>query len=555
MMNYIIEYNNQIRDSTIVAPDKIKVTYQYLADKITGKIQDGYTYDNDRALRAINFMQTFCHLSKGKTGGKTIKLVLAQKALVSAIFGFVDAEGYRQYKEVVYLVGRKNGKSALASCIALYMLIADGESTPEIYSCATKRDQAKIIWEETARMIKKSPAIRKYCKLRVGDIYCTINDGSFKPLASDSNSLDGLNVSCALLDELHAWKDSNMYDVIVDGCTARQQPLILITSTAGTVRQGIYDLKYQQASDIINSYRDGKCIDDTFLPIIYELDNKEEWHDSKKWVKANPLLGISKDIKQLADKVRRAEHGHKDVTDVLTKDFNLPQTGSSAYLTWEEIKNPATFDLSHLDIRYGIGAFDLSRTTDMTAAIVIFKQRNDPTIYAKGMVWLPSEQLEKRIKEDKIPYQKWIERGLMRVCDGHTINYKDILHWFIEIQERDNIYFYKIGYDNYGAIYLTQDMEAQFGKKTLEEVRQGAKTLSIPLQNLKAALAAKQINYNNNPVMAYCLAQLQVKQDINGNLQPDKNRAKRAGRDDLAMALLDAYTVYQRYLEDYENIC
>ncbi|WP_196606505.1 terminase large subunit [Pectinatus frisingensis] len=552
-MNYIIKYYNDICAGKITAGNKIRRVYKHLTDNINNP-QGVFYFDEKKANRAIEFIETFCHLSKGKTGGKLIKLELWQKAAISAIFGFVDSNGLRQYREVLLLVGRKNGKSALESAIALYCLVADGESTPEIYSVATKREQARVVWDETVRMIKKSPEIHKYCKCRVGDIFCNINDGIYKPLASDSNTLDGLNVSCALIDELHAWKDSNLYDVVADGMTARQQPLIIMASTAGFIRENIYDLKYKQAEDTINGYYGiGDYKDNRFLPIVYELDNKEEWKKSDCWQKANPALGTIKDYQQLAEKVQRAKAGHKDVKDLLTKDFNVPETSSQSYLDWQDIKNEEIFSINELRPRYGIGGFDLSRTTDLTSACVIFRVPDDVHIYVLTKSWMTSDALEIREQEDKVPYRKWIEKDYLRICNGHIIDYHAIVDWFNEVQEKYDIYLYKVGYDSYGAGYLTKEMTDTYGEDTMDIVIQGAKTLSIPLQNLKAELKAHNIIYNNNPILAWCLANLRVKYDSNANLAPTKDRSAKT-RDDAAMALLDAYTSYLRNLEDYLNM-
>ena len=552
-MNYIEKYNNEICTGKVIVSNKIRRTYKHLVNNIRHQYND-FHFDEKKAIRVIEFIELFCRLSKGKTGGKLIRLELWQKALVSAIFGFVDSNGLRQYREILFLVGRKNGKSALESAIALYCLVADGESAPEIYSVATKRDQARVVWDETVKMIKKSPEIHKYCKTRVGDIYCNINDGIYKPLASDSNTLDGLNVSCALIDELHAWKDNNLYDVVVDGMTARQQPLTVIASTAGFIRENIYDLKYKQAEDTINGYDGvGEYQDERFLPIIYELDDKNEWKDPACWQKSNPGLGTIKDYVQLAEKVQRAKAGHKDVKDLLTKDFNVPETSSQSYLDWQDIVNKENFCVADLKPRYGIGGFDLSRTTDLTSAAVIFRVPDNPKIYVLTKSWMTENALEIRVQEDKVPYKKWVDKDYLRICPGGLIDYHMVADWFAEVQQEYDIYLYKIGYDAYGAGYLTKEMQDTYGDSAMDIVRQGAQTLSIPLQNLKAELKSKNIVYNGNPIMEWCLANLRVKQDINGNYQPWKNRADKT-RDDAAMALLDAYTVYLRYLEDYQNI-
>src|SRR5690606_38291420 len=247
---------------------------------------------------------------------------------------------------------RKNGKSTLGSAIALYMLVADGEAGPEVVSAATKKDQAKIIWLEAKRMVKKSPALRKRVKTLVAELVSDFNDGSFKPLSSDSNTLDGLNVHCGLIDELHAIEDKNLYDVIVDGTSAREQPLIVIVSTAGTVREGIFDIKYDEAERIINGYDDPDGYkDERVLPIIYELDKREEWTDPECWQKANPGLGTIKKIDELARKVKKAQENPLLVKNLLTKDFNVRETTTQAWLTFEQIDNQETCDTSVLPPR------------------------------------------------------------------------------------------------------------------------------------------------------------------------------------------------------------
>lgn len=554
-INWIEEYYHQIDTGKITACKNILSVYRHLVKMINAPpAKCPYHFDNKKADYAIKFIEGFCRLSKGKNAGKLIQLELWQKALISAIFGFVDENGLRQYREVMLLVGRKNGKSSLASCIALYGLLADRESAPEVVSAATKRDQAKIVWNETVRMIKKDPYVRKYCRCRVADIYCDMNDGNFKPLASDSNSLDGLNVSLGILDEIHAWQDTNLYDVIADSQTARSQPLILITSTAGFVRENIYDNKYKQAEDVIDGYDGGNYKDDRFLPIIYELDDKTEWQQQSMWIKANPALGTIKDFHALAEKVQRAKSGHKDKNDLLTKDFNFPLSSTRAFLSWSDIKSAESFDISSLVTKstYAIGGFDLSKSRDLTSACIIFKTSPDSKIYVLSMSWITEQALSEN-EESNIPYQKWIDNGWLRVCPGNLIDYKEVIQWLMEARSKHKLYLYKVGYDRYSANYMVQEMENETGPNVLDQVIQGAKTLSIPLEFLKSQLEAKNLVYNQNPVLMWCLANLEVQIDSNGNFKPTKNR-NLSTRNDAAMALLDALTSYLRNLDEYNNL-
>src|SRR5690606_17595822 len=403
-----------------------------------------------------------------------------------------------------------------------------GEAGPEVVSVATKKDQAKIIWSESKRMVKKSPVLRKRVKTLVHELISEFNDGVFKPLSSDSNTLDGLNVHCALIDELHAIQDKNLYDVIVDGMSAREQPLSIITTTAGTVREGIFDIKYNEAEQIINGYDDPKGYkDERVLPIIYELDKRSEWTDEKAWQKANPGLGTIKSVDQLRQKVKKAQVNPLLVKNLLTKDFNVRETTTEAWLTFEQLNNPATFDIAKLKPRYGIGGVDLSSTTDLTAACVLFQVPDDDTIYCHHMYWLPEDLLEKRVHEDNVPYDVWKERDLLRTTPGNKIDYRFVVDWFLAVQNDLDIYLPWIGYDSWSATYFVEEMQSHFGKDVMIPVIQGKKTLSAPMKAMGADLEAKKINYNNNPITKWCLSNTSVDIDRNENIQPAKGKQQR----------------------------
>lgn len=551
--NPILEYWEKIQSGEEVVSDKVRRVYKKLVQDIFDKDSE-WEYNPKRANHAIEFIENFCKHSKGKMGGKPFILELWQKALVAATFGFVHKiDGTRKYRELILIVARKNGKSALGSAIALYMLVADGEAGPEVVSAATKKDQAKIIWSEAKRMVKKSPVLRKRIKTLVAELVSEFNDGSFKPLSSDSNTLDGLNVHCALIDELHAIEDKNLYDVIVDGMSAREQPLTVITTTAGTVREGIFDIKYDEAEQIINGYDDPNGYkDERVLPIIYELDNRSEWADEKCWKKANPGLGTIKKFDELARKVKKAKENPLLVKNLVTKDFNVRETTSEAWLTFEQLNNPATFDIFTLMPRYGIGGVDLSSTTDLTAACVLFMVPGDDKIYLEHMYWLPEELLERRAKEDKIPYDIWHEQGLLRTCPGNSVHPKFVTEWFLEVMNEKGIYLPWIGYDSWSAKYWVEEMEGYFGKEAMIPVIQGKKTLSAPMKNLGADLESKKVVYNNNPITKWCLSNVSVEIDKNGNIQPIKSNQRR--RIDGFAAMLNAYVVLQQKLNDYLNM-
>lgn len=569
--NPILEYWEEISSGRIRVGRKVKRTYQHIVGRIENPAGD-FFYSPGRANHVIEFAENFCRHSKGKMGGKLVELELWEKAMLATTFGFVDVEGNRQYREVLLIVGKKNGKSLLASIVGTYMLLADGEAGPEVYAVATKRDQAKIIWTEAKRMVRKSSALQKRTRALVAELLSDFNDGIFKPLASDSDTLDGLNIHCALMDEIHQWKNGRaLFDIIADGVTAREQPMIFETSTAGVIREDIYDEKYEEAERIINGYDDPEGYhDEHFVAFIYELDAREEWTDPDCWGKANPGLGTIKNKEALEAKVEKAKQNPSLVKNLVCKEFNIRETSSEAWLTFEEIDNRDTYTLDikekkfiwhhHTengteDIelsypRYGIGGADLSSTTDLTAAKVIFMVPECKKIFVLSMYWLAEDLLERRIREDKIPYDKWYDRGLLRVCPGNSVHQKYVKNWFVEVQEEMDIYLPWFGYDSWSAKYWVEDMESYFGKKSMIEVHQGKKTLSDPMKRLGNDFGSKNIVYNNNPIDKWCLANTSYEEDKNGNIQPHKT-SKPTRRIDGTAALLDAYVIFQDKQEEY----
>ena len=555
--NPIIDYWNWInlnKKNRKRTSTKVYKVYKELI-RALNDTKNEWEYNPVKANHAIEFIENYTRHSKGAMGGKPFILELWQKALVAATFGMVHKiDGTRKYQEVVIIVARKNGKSVLASAIGLYLQIADGEPGAEIFACATKKDQAKIIWLEAKRMVQKSPVLRRKIKTLVAEMNSDWNDSFFKPLGRDSDTLDGLNVHGALLDEIHAWQDQNLYDVIVDGTSAREQPLIFVTTTAGTVRERVFDIKYDECERIINGYSDPDGYkNERLLPIIYELNNRKDWTKEECWYQANPGLSTIKQLDQLANKVEKAKANPLLLKNLLCKDFNIRESSSEAFLTFEELNNTNTFDIKELKPRYAICGIDLSSTTDLTCATIIFRVPNDDVLYVEQMYFLPSDLIEQRTIEDKIPYSTWYDQGLLRVSEGNKINYKDVTEWLLEVQNEMDIYIYKIGYDSWGSTYLIDELKQTFGQDSTVPVIQGAKTFSGPLSRIKADLGAKRINYNNNPILKWCMSNSAVNIDRNNNLALAKTGNQRRRIDGFA-SLMDSYIVYENEYQNYMNI-
>ena len=562
MLTYIEEYYQYLLKNPDKACHKILAVYKKLVHDIYNPktitfyneaTEDDethvYVFDINKANRPIQFIEKYCRHSKGKWARKPIILELWQKATIQAVFGFVDRDtGVRKYIKAALFIGRKNGKSTLSAAIGLYMLTADGEGGAECYSVAVKKDQAKVVWEEAKRMVKKSPTLLKKIKCLVSGIFYDKAEAIFKALASDDNSLDGLNASYVAADEIHAWVIKNLLDVLYDSMAAREQPLLFETSTAGKVRENVYDDEYAYYDDVIKGYEgiEGGIVDETVLPFIYELDKSDEWLDEKKWFKANPGLGTIKSYKFIRDKVIKAQNSPKELANMLCKDFNIPQTTDEKWLSYETAINTATFDIDLLLDTYAIGGADLSSTTDLTCATLIVFKKNIK--YILQQYFIPETNLDKKIKEDKIPYDIWKKRKLVTICEGAKVNYNDVTKWFIKMHNEYDISTLWIGYDPWNAQYWVEEMKEN-GFEMIE-VKQGAKTMSNPMKQLEADLTDKKVNYNNNPILKWCLTNTAVKRDDNDNIRPVKGKQQRA-RIDGTVSLIIAYCVLYYKLNDY----
>lgn len=545
-MNYIQEYYEKIKAGEIVVSARVGKIYKSLVDEIT-KPQGNYIFSKKHAERPIQFIERFCKHSKGEWAGSPVKLELFQKAYISALFGFIHKDtGLRKYRESLFMVARKNGKSTMLAGIALYMLVADHEPGAEVYSIATKKDQAKIVFDEVQNMVNQSPQLREIIRKRKSDLYCASVMGKMQPLGKNSDTLDGLNSNCVIMDELHGVKDRNLYEVMKQSQSARRQPLMIMITTAGTVRECIFDDIYSYAKGVL----DGTIKDDTFLPVIYELDRKSEWKNSKAWIKANPGLGTIKKLDDLEIKVNRAKNSLKDLNGILCKDFNIRETDSQAWLSFDDINNEATFQISRFKNTFAVGGADLSITTDLTAATLLMMDRTTEEKFVAQMYWIPEENLSIRVKEDKIPYNIWHEQGLIRLCSGNTINYSDVTQWFLEMVNDKGITPAWIYYDSYSARYWVEEMQ-QNGFNMVRCI-QGAKTLSLPMQQLGADLQARKVNYNNNPILKWCLTNTGVKTDRNGNIVPIKDQNPKRRIDGTA-SLIDAYVGLTDHYLEFKN--
>lgn len=550
--NPIIEYYNWIKKNPKKANKLIKIQLKMLISDIKNKESDVY-YDTKKANHAIEFIENFCRNIKGKTAGKLVELDLFQKAFIASIFGICYKKTkLRRTKRAILIEAKKNGKSLIASAIGLYMLIADGEGGPECYSVATQRDQAKIIWNVAKKMIKKDKDLKRYTKTLVSEISCIFNDGIFKPLASDSDTLDGLDIHFVVMDEIHQWKNGYpLYDIMYRGMDNRQQPLALITSTAGTIREDLYDMIYDEAVNILTNdgFEDKKSI-----IFIYELDKREEWKDFNNLIKANPGLGTIRNEQSLRDEWQRAmDNPGMYLKTFLIKNCNIRETSTESWLDLEDITNVKTFDIKKLKPRYVISGWDISSTTDLTCVSFLFRVQNDEDIYIYQHFFIPEDVAEKKIHNDKVPYDIWEKQGYVTFCPGNKIDVEFLWEWAYNFAiENDFVQIWN-GFDAWGAELLMKRYRENYGESSVEEIRQVFKTLSNPMKELEADLKAKIINFNNNPVTKWCLGNTVIQQDNKGNIQPKKGYSS-LKRIDGTASMLDCYITYKNHKDDYLNL-
>lgn len=551
------KYLRDVRDGKVVACKRMK----QLARMMLPRFVDGYKrwhFDYDKATRPIRFIEKFCMLPSGKLG---VPFVLEpfQKAVIEMAFGFVDDDGYRQFREVMWELARKNGKTSLSAALELYMLIADGEGAPQVYNVATSKDQASLAYGAVDKMRRQSRELSKVVRKGTvverdqDGIICDRTMGYITPLTGQTRHLDGLDVHFCVFDEMAASTNRDQYDLMKQGMSSRMQPMMWEITTNGFERENLFDDQYDYACGIL----DGKIDDDRMLPVIYELDDRSEWTDDRCWIKANPGLGTIKNWDALKDNVNKGMQDPSFLPTLMTKDFNMPESRAAAWLTFDEAVNEEAFDISEMGFRYGIAGFDASDTTDLSAAKMLMMRPDDPKIYELSMYWLPEDALNYgdgyRRERDDVPYRQWVERGLMRTVPGNTVPKRVFLDWLEEVKQNFDVYTFAIGYDPWHIIGTDEEQLVQYvGKERCIAVRQGPKTLSQPMKEFRAQLSSNLVVSNHNPIDEWCRMNVSIKSDVNANIQPVKMQGKAKNRIDGFMAELCAYIALMNHRDEYE---
>lgn len=557
-----VAYMDSVLSGEVVACEKIAKLCRMMRPRIEGGYKC-WRYDPEAAKRPVEFIERFCCNPQGRPGQHLVMQPYQLNA-IELTFGFVDENGLRQFNELMWVMARKQGKTTLMAALALYMLMADREGSPQCYSAATSKDQASLLYGAMLSMVRQSPALSK--RLHKGIIpsrsqdglIFRANDGYFTPLSSQTRNLDGLNVHFAAIDELAAITNRDTYDLVKQATSSREQPLIVEITTNGFERDNLFDQQYAYAGQLL----DGSVEDDHFLPVIYELDSREEWTDERMWYKANPGLGTVKKLETLRGFYTKARQDPSFLPTFMTKDMDVPENKASAWLRYDEAVNRETFDMAEMGFRYGVFGYDASDSIDLTAAKCLMMRPDDDHIYELSMYWLPEAALEEhrrsglRKSRDNVPYDIWERQGLIRIVPGNKVDHRVVFEWMAEVRDELDVYPFALGYDPW---HLTddswQDMARQFvGKKRLEEVRQGAKTLSAPMKQIRADFAAGRIVDNDNPVNQWCRMNVSVTADRNDNILPCKANGA-SGRIDGFACELDAYIALMRHWDEYLANC
>lgn len=536
----------------VVVCEEIKSIYKRLNEEMDScESNDSFPFyfDEDAGEHVIIFIESFCKHYQGEHAGELVKLELFQKAFLQQLFGWLEKDtNRRRFREYFFEVARKHGKSFLSACIAAYMMVADGEDGAEVYSAATKLDQAKIIYNATKNIIDQSPDLRALVKSTREGLSFKMTRSIMKPLPNESKSLDGLNIHFAALDEIHEQRDRNMYDVLRQGMKARRQPLIGCITTSGFYREGLYDNLHDYAVDVAK----GQINDDRMLPIVYKLDDVNEWQDPKCWIKANPGLGTIKSYVQLADDVERAKNDASYLPTLLVKDFDMKQSEQRAWMQLNDIINETVVDMEYLSHSYAIGGCDLSATTDLTCATLLLQKPKDDNVYVLQHYFIPQGKIDalERTQSKEAPYKLWAEQGWVTINEGAQVDYSKVTEWFVDMVQKYDIRPLWICYDRALSGYWVPEMQ-EYGFE-MEKTAQGPFTWSQPMKQMGATFTEHRVVYQNNPVLRWCLANTAAKalnKDGIETIQPVKIQQGR--RIDGMVSLLNAWVGYVKHQDEY----
>lgn len=534
--NYIYEYYQKICSGKITVGKWIKAIFKIIIDSLE---KQDYYFSAKEANRAIKFIENFCHHSQGRSD--LLKLELWQKAIVSTIFGIVDEEKTRIFREIFIVIGRKNGKSLFASAIIAYMAYLEPEYGQEIYCLAPKLEQAAKVYDGFYQMVKADEELAELAKKRRSDIYIEESNTIIKPIAFNAKKSDGFNPQLVVCDEMAAWAGDGglkQYEVMKSALGARRQPMILSISTAGYINDSIYDELMKRST----SFLKGNSKERRLLPFLYIIDDIEKWNDIEELKKANPNMGVSVKESFFIDEIAVAEGSLSKKAEFLTKYCNIKQNSSVAWLEYQTVEN-AGVDLTLEDFRecYAVGGIDLSQTTDLTAASVVIEK--DGILYAFTQFFTPKNKVEYLQATDGVPYDLFVKKGLITISGENYVDYKDVFNWYVWLMNEYGIRVLKIGYDRYSAQYLIDDLK-NYGFHT-DDVHQG-ENLTPVIREFEGIIKDGNFKIVNNNLLKSHFLNVALKQNMETRKFRPIKIEQRAHIDGF-VSVIDAMTVRQKY--------
>ena len=528
------QYAHDVVAGTVPAGQWIVKACQRHIDDMESGPERGVYFDENAAQHVIDFFGYLRH-SKGRWANTVFKLEPWQQFILWVLFGWRRADGSRRFRVAYIEIPRKNGKSTLLAGIGLYLFFADGEEGAEVYTAATKREQAKITHSEATRMVQKSPELRSRIKLYRDNMHVIATSSKFEPLGADSNTADGLNIHGAVVDELHAHKSRGMWDVIDTATGAREQPLICAITTSGYDRHTVCYEQHEYSKKIL----DGIIDDDAHFTFIASVDDPEHWDDETEWYKANPNLGVSVSLDDLRRKAKKAKEQPAALNAFKRLHLNIWTEAETLWLDllkWDACKAPTPFE--ELYGRKCYGGLDLSSTTDITALVLIFP-RDDGAYDVLCYFWVPGESMIKREKQDRVPYPVWASQGFIEETDGDVVDYNAVRHKINALSDVFDIH--EIAYDRWNSSQIVNDLMDDGAD--MVPLGQGFASMSGPAKELEKLVLAGDFCHGNNPVLRWMASNTVVQLDPAGNIKPAKNKSTEkidgivAGVMSLAMAV------------------
>ena len=541
--NWILTYYQQIKDGSVTVGEWIQRWYEIV---VSGLQEKRWTFDQKKANAAINFIERYCHHHEGPLAPGLMTLETWQKAFLSVVFGIMDETGKRQFREIILIIGRKQGKTAIMSGIGCYHLFVDGGYGARVYVCAPKLEQARLCYDGIYQTIRKEPMMDKMTKRRRTDLYIEKTNSSAQPLAFSAKKSDGLNISLGILDEAAAFAGEpglRQAEVVKSSQGARMEPQLFYPTTANFIDGGLYDELMKRATAVIN----GTSKETRLAPFLYMIDDVDKWNDINELRKSLPNLGVSVSVDYILEEIAVAEGSLSKKSEFLTKYCNIKQNAALAWLPAEAVKMAFSDQLpiEALSNHYALGGIDLSQTTDLTSACLLVEK--DGVIWVISHFWLPGERLNEATQRDGIPYQAMIQRGFLSLSGEEFIDYHDVFNWFEMMRKKYKILPLQIGYDRYTAQYLVQDMER--ASYHMESVFQGYNLTGIE-DNFEGLLREGRIKcITDNDLLKIHL--MDAAQQIESNTSAHSRKklvklSKNAHVDGVA-AILDAMCMRQNH--------